>query len=105
MKRFNPLVWGWFLLCWGGCSSSANLRMEGLAGALVNSKPPAYSHHEVTSFDPNLIETEAPRGQLRFSGSIEKNFKPTPKFKKPLPKKKEVLNPVPKAINQFRARQ
>ncbi len=105
MKRLSPLVLGLCGLFLAGCSSSSDIRMEGLAGALVEQKQPKYSNHVVTKFDPHLIETETPRGQLRFSGSIEKNFKPSPKQKKPLPKKKEFKNPVPKAIDSFRARQ
>jgi len=105
MKPSKPLIPGFMALFLVGCSSSSDLRMEGLAGALLNSNnPPRYKDHVVTKFDPDLIETEAPRGQLRFSGSIERNFKPSPKPKKPLPKKKEFENPVPKAIESFRAR-
>ncbi|MDF1754164.1 MAG: hypothetical protein P1U89_15375 [Verrucomicrobiales bacterium] len=85
-----------------GCTDQSNLSVGGVPAVFMKSSGPSENKYVVSKFDPTHIETPRTRGQVKFGMNIEKNFKPSPKPKRKLPKKKEFKDPVPDAINSFR---
>ena len=80
-----------------GESEPPQIVMGGVAGMIAGTSKEEKDHVPVVP-DPNYIPfRRKPRGQVRFEMPIERNFKPSPKFSRSLPKK-ESHDPVSRVI-------